>query len=355
MTRIVPIIVATCLAMLSACSIFTSTAPGDAVNVLITAPPSNTSTAINQPVQISVSASAASGVARLELSANGTLVAVSNNPSDTKLYAADITYRPQEPGAINLIVRAFDRNGNASAPVGITLQVTEAGQATLTVAATPSVTATAANPAAATISPPTAAPTNPPPSGQVKPSITPCSTAPQIGYFNANPNSIASGTSSKLQWGDVKNADAAAIDNGVGNVPLQGEKDVKPNSTTTYKLTASGCGGKTTAQVTVNVTAAIPVPKPISPVSNASINCTFVRLSWQAVSMQGGASYGVELETKQGGSWQFFSGAQNISNTYYDLPQSLSSGTQARWRVWATSLANGTDGKKSDWEAFSCK
>ncbi len=74
-----------------------------------------------------------------------------------------------------------------------------------------------------------------------------------IAFFNANPNTLTAGQSSTLSWGLVSNADNAVIDQGIGGVATPGSTTVKPGGTTTYTLTANGCGGTATRQVTVKV------------------------------------------------------------------------------------------------------
>ena len=83
-----------------------------------------------------------------------------------------------------------------------------------------------------------------------------CPGAPQIGNFIANPGTITAGQSSVLSWGPVTNATSATIDQGIGGVGTPGSKSVSPGQTTTYILTATGCGGTVTkqAKVTVNAT-----------------------------------------------------------------------------------------------------
>ncbi len=80
-----------------------------------------------------------------------------------------------------------------------------------------------------------------------------CPAAPAIAYFAANPATVAPGQPSTLSWGKVDNATSAVIDPGIGGVGTPGETIVTPPATTVYILTASGCGGTVTKQVTVTV------------------------------------------------------------------------------------------------------
>jgi myo-inositol-hexaphosphate 3-phosphohydrolase/glucose/arabinose dehydrogenase/lysophospholipase L1-like esterase len=79
---------------------------------------------------------------------------------------------------------------------------------------------------------------------------------PVIDSFTATPASITIGNSSLLAW-QTTDADTVSIDQGVGNVPLDGTQSVSPTVDTTYTITASGPGG--VAQQTVDVTV-LPLP-----------------------------------------------------------------------------------------------
>jgi hypothetical protein len=87
---------------------------------------------------------------------------------------------------------------------------------------------------------------------QVTVTVTP--PKPQI-TFTASPHTIAEGESSTLSW-TVLNATSVSIDHSIGNRPTSGSSAVSPTATTTYRLTAAGPGGSSSAQVTVTVLAA---------------------------------------------------------------------------------------------------
>ena len=83
---------------------------------------------------------------------------------------------------------------------------------------------------------------------------------PRIVKFSAAPLTIAQGSISTLLW-VVDNADTVTIDQGVGTVDNRGgTKDVTPQQTTVYTLTATNKFGSVTQTVTVNVTVPPPVP-----------------------------------------------------------------------------------------------
>jgi hypothetical protein len=84
------------------------------------------------------------------------------------------------------------------------------------------------------------------------PNVISAQALPSIS-FSASPDDIATGQNSTLVW-DTTNATSVTIDNGLGSQPLSGSVTVHPTLTTTYTLTATGPGGTSTSQATVNVT-----------------------------------------------------------------------------------------------------
>lgn len=82
--------------------------------------------------------------------------------------------------------------------------------------------------------------------------------APSVS-ISAVPPSIDSGRCADLRWTSAA-ADSVSIEPGVGGVSPSGSKQVCPDSTTQYTITATGAGGSRTASTTVNVKA--PPPKP---------------------------------------------------------------------------------------------
>jgi hypothetical protein len=75
---------------------------------------------------------------------------------------------------------------------------------------------------------------------------------PVINSFTANPNFIATGMMSVLQW-NVTGANQVMISNGVGTVPAVGSRSVTPGYSVTYTLTATNDAGSVTQSVTLNV------------------------------------------------------------------------------------------------------
>jgi hypothetical protein len=121
-------------ALLAACRIG-APASQEPVTVTIKSPGNNAMVPVGVPVQVAVEAVAQAGITRVELSVNGTLVAVSNNTDGSSPYQATIGYTPLNAGPLNVIVRAYDKSGVASTPVGLALQaVTEGAAVTATLA-----------------------------------------------------------------------------------------------------------------------------------------------------------------------------------------------------------------------------
>src|SRR5580704_11031194 len=103
-------------------------------------------------------------------------------------------------------------------------------------------------------------PPPPPPPPPHEAATAPSVSRATINSFTAEPSTIERGQSSTLSW-SISNATDMSIDNGVGAVQSQGQRQVFPTSSTTYTLTANGPGGSDTRTVTVSVNTA-PAPPP---------------------------------------------------------------------------------------------
>jgi len=75
-----------------------------------------------------------------------------------------------------------------------------------------------------------------------------------INSFTANPTKILYGGSSTLSW-SVSNATSVEIDQGIGPVPSSGSKEINPEETTTYTLTAKNSDNQITKTCQVEVEA----------------------------------------------------------------------------------------------------
>jgi hypothetical protein len=113
-------------------------------------------------------------------------------------------------------------------------------------------------------------PTNPPPAPpqpQQQPPPAACPGPPVITSFTANPDTIevlpTTTGQSTLSWGAVLNATSAVIDQGIGGIATPGSTILTLDKTRTFTLTATGCGGTTTRQVTIVVKAKVfPITMP---------------------------------------------------------------------------------------------
>jgi len=85
--------------------------------------------------------------------------------------------------------------------------------------------------------------------------VTVAQPKPQIA-FAGSPATVAEGESATLSW-TVLNASAVSIDHGIGARGSSGSAAVTPPATTTYRLTAIGPGGNSTADVRITV---LPAP-----------------------------------------------------------------------------------------------
>jgi hypothetical protein len=89
---------------------------------------------------------------------------------------------------------------------------------------------------------------------------------PVVNSFAASPGSIETGDSSTLNW-SVTGATTVSIDQGIGNVALNGSRVVNPAASTVYTLLATNAGGSMTATAMVSVSSpAPPEPTPNLPV-----------------------------------------------------------------------------------------
>jgi peptidoglycan-associated lipoprotein len=106
-------------------------------------------------------------------------------------------------------------------------------------------------------------PPPPPPPPVTNTPAAPTSTGqrPVISSFSAEPSTIERGQSSTLSW-SISGATDMSINQGVGPVQSQGQRQVFPNNSTTYTLTASGPGGTDSRSVTVTVSSTPPPPPP---------------------------------------------------------------------------------------------
>jgi hypothetical protein len=85
-----------------------------------------------------------------------------------------------------------------------------------------------------------------------------------VQKFVASPGEILAGSATTLTW-EVVGADSVEIDNGIGNVPAKGSKQIKPEWTTTYSISAKAGTSSANASLRVLVQpdpTATPKPSP---------------------------------------------------------------------------------------------
>ncbi len=246
--------------------------------------PRNHSTLPVAPFQVIAHASDASGVRQMEFLANGNLLGAMNcENSAPTLATCRINWNPTQPGNYRLEARATTGSGavSVSAPVFVSIgqtlsspapgaDPTRASAPTLTPTlpreispTAPSITPTPTHtttPRDATISPtPTLRLITPTPTWTLAPV---CPGAPVIGAFTVSPSAIIAGQSATLSWGAAQNATSVTIDHGIGGVATPGSRVINPQTTTTYTITATGCGGTVTRQATIIVNPAPPANTP---------------------------------------------------------------------------------------------
>ena len=118
-------------------------------------------------------------------------------------------------------------------------------------------------------------PTPPAPPVQVAPPTPPTPAplvqrvnTPRIVSFTAEPTRIERGQSVTLRW-NTTDSDTVTIDQGLGQMPNEGSRQLFPNGTTTYVMVVRSGALMETRSVTVEVTAAGPTTVPAKPVDNA--------------------------------------------------------------------------------------
>jgi len=109
----------------------------------------------------------------------------------------------------------------------------------------------------------------------------PGSGPPVIVEFTTTPTEINAGESATLLW-NVTGATSVSIDQGIGNVPAAGVKEVSPATTTGYTLTAANTVGTVTRSVVITVAAPPTDSEPpiITKILVSSITETTAVITW---------------------------------------------------------------------------
>jgi len=174
--RVTPTLVLACVINLFICSCAPT---GARPLVLIASPPSGTLVETNSEVLIQAVATDVSGVARIELWANGVLVAVDSNLSYTAgNFSTVLHWTPRLAGNYAVEAKAVSRTGETSSPASITLVVQD-GVARPTATPLPTLTATRTLTPSPTLLPsitPSLTPSIAPPTLTATPGISPSPT-----------------------------------------------------------------------------------------------------------------------------------------------------------------------------------
>jgi hypothetical protein len=180
---------------------------------------------------------------------------------------------------------------------------------------------------------------------------------PTIDYFLANPTSIRDDESSTLSW-SVQNATGVAIDQGIGTVSSTDTRQVTPQATTTYTLTATNADGQNTAtcQVEIKERAVLDVEIDLNTASivyHGSTNTTDI--SFDAVLTEsngvGGEADTVIVgtfidEDTLLGAWEFTGGLFSAYGTFRTFCEMTSPGQPNLILLYST----GTDDSTYVWE-----
>ncbi len=123
-----------------------------------------------------------------------------------------------------------------------------------------------------------------------------CPQPAPICTVGVTPVAITSGQSANLSW-STTNATAVTFNQGIGSVPVNGNRSVSPATTTVYTATVTGPGGTVTCANTVTVTPVV-IPRPVCTLDanpTSIVRGQTATLSWTTqnatnVSIAGGAS-----------------------------------------------------------------
>ena len=214
------------------------------------------------PHEVIAHASDADGLSQVELIVNGASIgALTCEDLTLPLVTCRGMWNPIAPGDYRLEAQATNPGGSVGTSPPVYVSIGEGSPPTVTTPASPEIiSVTPEWTPSDTISPPTEI---------IAPTLTwtappVCPGQPDIRSFTASPDSITVGESATLSWDEVTNATLVEIDHGIGEVSTPGSRGVSPETTTTYTLTATGCGGTVTQPVTITVNP-LPTEKPTQP------------------------------------------------------------------------------------------
>lgn len=231
---------------------------GTEPTVTMQSPLGNAVVMAGNEILLQASATGARDITRLELMADGLLVAsgTSEDAGGQPSLTASGTWTFFEAGSHIISAVAYTARDRSSGSTSMTITVTGAASTASPAppGETPAIPPTTASPVTTTPGAATDVATDAPsPPATDTAAPTPTVPPPEIEFFRANPDAITLGTCAELEWGVVTDATEATIEPGIGGIATPGSQEVCPTETTTYVLTGSGTGGISTATVTVTV------------------------------------------------------------------------------------------------------
>ncbi len=194
-----------------------------------------------------------------------------------------------------------------------------------------------------------------PPAAPPAPAPPVCA-APVIAGFSVDNAEIKRGDTATLSWGLVSNATSAVIDNGIGGVPTPGQQSVRPDKDTTFTLTANGCGGAVTSQVSIKVDAIghLNAGIPQGPEDYQKQ----LPFDWSNQSGYDGDKYlsNIEIQIQKNGSYQPFETKENFElpgNGYKNQKAFPQGKYKIRFRWWMSDRkTHQRISFKSDWSVI---
>ena len=172
---------------------------------------------------------------------------------------------------------------------------------------------------------------NPPASGAANES----GTLPQIITFQISPAAIVRGESAILAW-KAENAVGVNIDQNVGDVAPSGQLTVKPDYSTTYKMTVSNNVGIRTRYITLQVADAAPAAPDTVAVDSVTGRNSSVDLSWEDYCYS--SDYQVQIARDAALTLKVYDSgilqpADSVSPAFSYPPGQLEAGHTYYWRV----------------------
>jgi hypothetical protein len=184
---------------------------------------------------------------------------------------------------------------------------------------------------------------------------------PEITTFAVSPVSIGSGSSATLTWA-VKNATSISIDHDIGGVSGEGQVQVNPLFTTTYKMTAMNGAGVRSRYITLAVSF-----DRYSENNDNTVNCdpvtgrnASVDMAWEQLCLS--KQYQVQIARDAGFTLKVYDSgimqpADVTSPAFWYPPGNLEAGHTYYWRVRTRQAATGQYmvSPWSDPQAFTVK